>query len=233
MTELARSEREKRGWSLFPQNGGGKGVLVASWYAGEDGEKKGSVVVRRGSLVVRRNEDRREEMRQVRVRGVGHVGEEVCRSELVVRQLKTAGFVKLGNDERKNDEGGTNVKRKKKKDDSGKSIHVEEDSPIPPVLGPFESLASELKIVKDIVTNLSQGSGESSSRPVSYVPQSEFDAHFKDQKKQKAQLANLEKAYADLAKSHGELSISHSKMKKREKSREKFFTRMWKGVKGL
>ncbi|KAH0644970.1 hypothetical protein KY284_032854 [Solanum tuberosum] len=109
-------------------------------------------------------------------------------------------------------EGGTNVKSKKKKDDSGKSIHVEEDSPIPPVLGPFESLASELKIVKDIVTKLPQGS---------------------DQRKQKARLANLEKAYADLAKSHGELSISHSKMKKWEKSKEKFFTRMWKGVKGL
>ncbi|KAH0642234.1 hypothetical protein KY290_033830 [Solanum tuberosum] len=130
-------------------------------------------------------------------------------------------------------EGGTDVKSKKKKVDSGKSIHVEEDFPIPPVLGPFESLASELKIVKDIVTKLPQGSGESSSGPVSYVPQSEFDAYFKDQRKQKARLANLEKAYADLAKSHGELSISHSKMKKWEKSREKFFTRMWKGVKGL
>ncbi|KAL3330165.1 hypothetical protein AABB24_034161 [Solanum stoloniferum] len=80
---------------------------------------------------------------------------------------------------------------------------------------------------------LPQGSGESSSGLVSYVPQSEFDAYFKDQRKQKAQLANLEKAYADLAKSHGELRISHSKMRKREKSREKFFTRMWKGVKGL
>ncbi|KAK6782255.1 hypothetical protein RDI58_020051 [Solanum bulbocastanum] len=126
---------------------------------------------------------------------------------------------------------GHDVKSKKKKVDSEKSIHVEEDSPIPPVLDPFESLASELKIVKDLVTP--QGLGESSSGPVSYVPQSEFDAHFKDQRKHKAQLANLEKAYADLAKSHGELSISHSKMKKREKSREKFFTRMWKRVKGL
>ncbi|KAG5585990.1 hypothetical protein H5410_046424 [Solanum commersonii] len=52
-------------------------------------------------------------------------------------------------------------------------------------------------------------------------------------RKKKVQLANLEKAYTCLAKSHGELSISYSKMKKKKKSCDKFFTRMWKGVKGL
>uniref|UniRef100_M1DX14 Uncharacterized protein n=1 Tax=Solanum tuberosum TaxID=4113 RepID=M1DX14_SOLTU len=90
--------------------------------------------------------------------------------------------------------------------------------------GDFESFASELRVVKELVAKQSQGPGESSVGTKSYVPQSEFDA---------SQFANLEKAYASLAQSHGELSISHSKIKKREKSRDKFFTRMWKGVKGL
>ncbi|KAG5590229.1 hypothetical protein H5410_040743 [Solanum commersonii] len=107
----------------------------------------------------------------------------------------------------------------------------EDDSPIPPVLGPFESLASELKIMKEIMTRLPQGPGESYFEPRSYVLQSEFDAYLIDHRKQKSQLLNLEKAYAGLAKSQGELSISHSKMKKREKSKDKFFIRMWKGDK--
>ncbi|KAG5630914.1 hypothetical protein H5410_002631 [Solanum commersonii] len=86
------------------------------------------------------------------------------------------------------------------KKDSGKSVHVEDDPPRTPVMGPFESLASELRVVKE---------------------------------KKKAQLANFEKVYASLALSHGELSISHGQMKKREKSRDKFFTQMWKRVKDL
>ncbi|KAH0642060.1 hypothetical protein KY290_035212 [Solanum tuberosum] len=99
---------------------------------------------------------------------------------------------------------GMVVKSKKRKVDSRKSIHVDDDSPAPPIVVPFESLESESCIVKEIVT-----------------------------RKQKAQLINLEKAYAGLAKSHGALSIIHSKMKKREKSRDKFFTQMWKRVKCL
>ncbi|KAH0746080.1 hypothetical protein KY285_007737 [Solanum tuberosum] len=75
--------------------------------------------------------------------------------------------------------------------------------------------------------------GESSTKSVSYVFQHEFDAYLSNQKKQKAQLANLEKAYTGLAKSHCELSVSHSKMKNHDKSRHKFFTWMWTGVKGL
>lgn len=55
--------------------------------------------------MVQRNEDYREEMRQVRVRGVGHVGEKVCQSELVLWWLRVAGFVKLANKERKYGEG--------------------------------------------------------------------------------------------------------------------------------
>ncbi|KAG5585905.1 hypothetical protein H5410_046339, partial [Solanum commersonii] len=114
---------------------------------------------------------------------------------------------------------GSVVKRKMRKMDYGKFVHVEDDSPIPSIMGPFTSLASELRIVKDIIR--------------SYVTQREFDASLSSQRKKKPQLVNLEKAYACLAKSHGELSISHGKMKKQEKSRDKFFTRMWNGVKCL
>ncbi|KAH0722620.1 hypothetical protein KY290_005270 [Solanum tuberosum] len=129
---------------------------------------------------------------------------------------------------------GTVVKIKKRKVDSDKSMHiVKDDSPTPPIVVPFESLTSELWILKELVTRLLQRSSDSSSGPVSYFLQSEFHAYLKDQRKQKAQLANLDKAYASLTKEHDELSISHSKIKKWEKSRDKFFTRMWKGVKVL
>ncbi|KAH0776311.1 hypothetical protein KY290_007722 [Solanum tuberosum] len=64
-----------------------------------------------------------------------------------------------------------------------KWANVEEDSHIPPVLGAFESLASELKITKEIVTKLSQGPGESSTKLVSYVSQHEFDAYLSNQRK--------------------------------------------------
>ncbi|KAH0745716.1 hypothetical protein KY285_007373 [Solanum tuberosum] len=87
--------------------------------------------------------------------------------------------------------------------------------------------------MKDIMTKLSQGPGESSTKSVSYVSQHKFDAYLSNQRKKKAQLANLEKAYTSLAKSHRELSVSHSKMKNHDKSRDKFFTWMWTGVKGL
>ncbi|KAH0706004.1 hypothetical protein KY285_010536 [Solanum tuberosum] len=106
---------------------------------------------------------------------------------------------------------GTVVKIKKRKIDSSKYVHVDDDSPIPPVLGPFESLASELNIVKEIVARLPQGPGESSSGPRSYVPQSEFDAYLIDQRKQKSSTCKFGEGLY----------------------RDKFFTRMWRGVKGL
>lgn len=49
---------------------------------------------------------------------------------------------------------GSVVKTKMRKMDYGKSVHVEDDSPIPSIMGPFTSLASELRIVKDIVMML-------------------------------------------------------------------------------
>ncbi|KAH0639421.1 hypothetical protein KY290_036688 [Solanum tuberosum] len=97
-----------------------------------------------------------------------------------------------------------------RKMDYGKSVHVEDDSPIPSIMGPFTSLANKI-----------------------LLPQREFDASLSDQRKQKPQLVNLEKAYASLVELHGELSISHGKMKKQEKNQDKFFTRMWNGVKCL
>ncbi|KAK6782159.1 hypothetical protein RDI58_019955 [Solanum bulbocastanum] len=99
-------------------------------------------------------------------------------------------------------------------------------------LGPVESLDSELNYEGNY-DEVTSRVGESSSSPVSYVPQCEFDDYLRDQRKQKAWLKNLEKIYAGLAKSNSKLSISHSKMKKREKNRYKFFTGMWKGVIGL
>ncbi|KAH0776349.1 hypothetical protein KY290_007760 [Solanum tuberosum] len=84
-----------------------------------------------------------------------------------------------------------------------------------------------------MVKRLLQGLGDSSPRRMSFVPHCEFNAYWKDHKKQKLQLDNLEKACTGLANSHGELSLSYSKMKKHEKSRDNFITRMWKGFKGL
>ncbi|KAG5571243.1 hypothetical protein H5410_061009 [Solanum commersonii] len=86
---------------------------------------------------------------------------------------------------------GLVVKIKKMKIDYDKSVHVVDDSPMHPVVGPFYSLASELRVVQELVEKLPQGTSESSAGPRSYVPQSEFDAYLSDQGKQKSQLANL------------------------------------------
>lgn len=69
------------------------------------------------------------------------------------------------------------AKIKKNKVDSFKFVHVENDSSIPPVVGPFESLATKLKIVKDIVMRLPQRPSEAYFEPISYVLQSDFDAY--------------------------------------------------------
>ncbi|KAH0776662.1 hypothetical protein KY290_008073 [Solanum tuberosum] len=88
---------------------------------------------------------------------------------------------------------GSVVKIKKRK------IEVKDESSLPPVVGLFESFTSELRVVKELMEKLPQGPGESYVGPRSYVPQSDFDAYLVDQRKQKAQLANLEKGYASLA----------------------------------
>ncbi|KAK6775920.1 hypothetical protein RDI58_026921 [Solanum bulbocastanum] len=77
-------------------------------------------------------------------------------------------------------------------------IEVKDKSPLPPVVGPLESFTSELRVLKEFVEKLPQGLGESYMGPRSYVPQIDFDAYLVDQRKQKAQLSNLEKAYASL-----------------------------------
>ncbi|KAH0730013.1 hypothetical protein KY289_001201 [Solanum tuberosum] len=99
---------------------------------------------------------------------------------------------------------GLVVKSKKRKIESGKSGHVDDDSPRTLVVGPFESLASELRVVKELVAKPPQGPSESSTGTRYYVPQIEFDAYLIDQRKQKAQLANFEKAYVSLSLSHDE-----------------------------
>ncbi|KAG5580295.1 hypothetical protein H5410_050922 [Solanum commersonii] len=67
---------------------------------------------------------------------------------------------------------GTMLKCRKRKVDSDKSVHMENDSPTPLIYEPFDTLANELKIIKEI---------------------SEFDAYLKDQRNKKSQLENLEK----------------------------------------
>lgn len=62
---------------------------------------------------------------------------------------------------------GTMVKSKTRKVNSSKSVHVEDGTPTPPVLGPFESLASELRIVKEIVSSLPQGRVTTTKGPFS------------------------------------------------------------------
>ncbi|KAG5605346.1 hypothetical protein H5410_026838 [Solanum commersonii] len=58
------------------------------------------------------------------------------------------------------------VKTKKRKMDSGKVVNVDEGYSRPPVLGSFEPLASDLYIVKEIVTRLPQGLGVKGLRKV-------------------------------------------------------------------
>ncbi|KAH0729877.1 hypothetical protein KY289_001065 [Solanum tuberosum] len=68
--------------------------------------------------------------------------------------------------------------------DSGKALSIEAGSSRPSAVGPFESLAEELR---------------------------EFDDFLEDQRKQKAHLLRLEKAYTDLAKSHANDHLSSSR----------------------
>lgn len=128
---------------------------------------------------------------------------------------------------------GTTRKSKRQKVDFGKSMSIKESSTRPLMVGPFESLANELRVVQHLVKNLPQGSSEAYREPHSFIPQKTLDVYLEDHRKKKAQLSCLDKAYANMVKSHSELSRSHDKMKKREDKKDKFFTRMWKGVKGL
>ncbi|KAG5595495.1 hypothetical protein H5410_036727 [Solanum commersonii] len=79
---------------------------------------------------------------------------------------------------------GSVLKSRRRKIDSDKSVHADYDYPIAPNLGSFQVFSK---------------SGESSSKKISFVPQSQFDADLIDQRKQEAQLPNLDKVYAGLA----------------------------------
>lgn len=54
----------------------------------------------------------------------------------------------------------------------------------------------------------------------------------KEEKKQGVTIVRIEWAYLELAESHRELRSSYEMIKKREKRKDKFFSKMWKGVKG-
>lgn len=78
-----------------------------------------------------------------------------------------------------------------------------------------------------------QGSGVPSTTQYSYEAQSNNVMYLEDQSTQGATIKRLEMAYSSLAESHRGLRDSHKKMKKRKNKRDKFFTKIWKGVRGL
>lgn len=105
--------------------------------------------------------------------------------------------------------------------------------------GPFAVINEEMRVIRELVAGLPQGPGESSWGSAN-ISKDDFQKYINDQKKKGDHLKALEKAYRELTKKHGELSTSHgilekshTRMVKREKKRDKFFTRMWKGVKGI
>lgn len=53
-----------------------------------------------------------------------------------------------------------------------------------------------------------------------------------DQKEQGVIISRIEREYSFLEQSHQSLRESYDKMRRREKKKDKFFTCMWKGVKG-
>ncbi|KAH0765009.1 hypothetical protein KY285_000880 [Solanum tuberosum] len=49
--------------------------------------------------------------------------------------------------------------------DSGKALSIEAGSSRPSAVGPFESLAEELRVVRELATKLPQGPSETSAGP--------------------------------------------------------------------
>lgn len=83
------------------------------------------------------------------------------------------------------------------------------------------------------MSRLPQGLGEPSTTHHSYVSRVDYDEYNKEQKKQKTTIDQLEEAYSSFVASHQDLRRAHEKIITRDKKRDKFFTKMWKGVKGL
>ncbi|XP_047251369.1 DNA-directed RNA polymerase II subunit RPB3-like [Capsicum annuum] len=77
------------------------------------------------------------------------------------------------------------------------------------------------------------GTWRTSTTRYSYVAQSDFERFLENQKTQRATISKLEGSYSSLAQSHWDLRDSYNKMCKRKKKRDKSFTCIWKGVKGL
>lgn len=58
---------------------------------------------------------------------------------------------------------------------------------------------------------------------------SNYENYEADQQTQGVTIAMLERAYLSLAESHRDLWDSYEEMNKKEKKRDKFFSKMWKG----
>ncbi|KAF3628034.1 hypothetical protein FXO38_28453 [Capsicum annuum] len=87
--------------------------------------------------------------------------------------------------------------------------------------------------MKELVSSLPQGPRKSSTARHSCIALSNYKIYQEEKKKQEATVARLERAYSLLAKSHRDLKESYDNMKNTEKKRDKFFTKIWKRVKGL
>lgn len=83
------------------------------------------------------------------------------------------------------------------------------------------------------MSRFSIGPGEPSIAYHSYVAQTDCERFLEDQKAQGSTISRIKQSYSALEWSHRDLRDSHNKMKRRGKKRDKFFTRMWEGVKGL
>ncbi|KAF3681551.1 hypothetical protein FXO38_01654 [Capsicum annuum] len=103
--------------------------------------------------------------------------------------------------------------------DFEKLAQQDTDSYTPLSANPLDGISSQMK--------------ELGSHYPSYVTQSDYDIYHEEQKKQRATVAKLARAYSALVGSHKDLKESHMKMVKRETKRDKFFKKLWKRVKGI
>lgn len=99
--------------------------------------------------------------------------------------------------------------------------------------GPLEDIGVNIKVIKDLVSGLPKGSVEPSTKRHFYASYSDYDRYQKEKQTQRTILAKLKMAYSILVEYHRDLWDSHEMMKKREKERDDFFSKMWKRVKGL
>lgn len=122
---------------------------------------------------------------------------------------------------------------KRRKIDLGKLIIEESESCRPSTTGNLEDIGVDIRVIKELVPRLPKGPREPPTRRHSYVSHSEYEKYQEDQKKKKATVSKLERAYSVVVESGKDLQDSYEKIRKREKKRDNFFRKIWKGVKGL